>query len=163
MFFCIFRNLVKFVENPDMETWKGYLIVFFLFFLAITQTICHRCGYHETAKLSIRIRAAIIDAIYRKILLTKNDENLTKKIGEFVNILAVDLERLELLLQYFWVLWFAPLNIICSSLILFSHIEWTSLASAFGLLIMLVANFILVKILRRFQVELLIIDALKVS
>lgn len=77
------------------------------------------------AQVGIRFRAAIIDTIYRKALRVAASASTAKSgssTGQIVNLLAVDLQRLQDVLQFLWMVWYAPLNIIIAMVLLYQQV-----------------------------------------
>lgn len=76
-------------------------------------------------QVGIRLRAAIIDTIYRKALriaASANNGPEGASTGQIVNLLAVDLQRLQDVLQFLWGVWYAPLNIIIAMVLLYMQV-----------------------------------------
>lgn len=61
--------------------------------------------------VGLRIRTALISAIYRKALIMSNSAKKESTVGEVVNLMAVDAQRFMDLTAYINMLWSAPLQI----------------------------------------------------
>lgn len=114
------------MTNSKMEDWKGYFIGALFFIASIIQSILYQNGFHESAKLSVQVRAGLIDVIYRKSLTVSPAAAASGAFGEIVNLLAVDLERMQMAIQFIWVIWFAPLNIIIATGLLYIQLGWVA-------------------------------------
>ena len=109
-----------------MESWKGYLIAGLFFLASSIQSILYQHSFHISGKMSVRVRAGLIDSIYKKALTVSPAAASACDSAKIVNLLAIDLERLQMLLQFIWVFWVAPLNIIITMVLLFIQIGWVS-------------------------------------
>jgi hypothetical protein len=65
--------IIEYVEDKDnekMESWSGYILALAMFLVALIQTICLQQNFQITYTAGMRIRTAVIGAVYRKV-----DEN----------------------------------------------------------------------------------------
>lgn len=62
-----FRLLINFIQTESELTWRGYLYAFGLFFTATIQTIFLSQYFTRMFYVGLRIRTALISAIYRKV------------------------------------------------------------------------------------------------
>ncbi|CAH1707315.1 unnamed protein product [Chironomus riparius] len=106
----ILRLLIDYVSN-DEETWKGYLYAGLLFGVASTQTLFLAQYFHRMFLVGLRIRTALISAIFRKALILSNSARKESTVGEIVNLMAVDAQRFMDLVTYLNMIWSAPLQI----------------------------------------------------
>lgn len=59
----------------------------------------------------MRLRSALITAVYNKSLALSNSARQDSTTGEIVNLMAVDAQRFMDLVSYLHMLWSAPLQI----------------------------------------------------
>ncbi|GBP05708.1 Multidrug resistance-associated protein 1 [Eumeta japonica] len=110
----VLRLIIGFVEGyADEETeqqpeWKGIFYAVLLFVLAAIQTIVLGQYFHRMFIVGLRIRTALINAIYRKALVISNASRKETTVGEIVNLMAVDAQRFMDLTTYLNMLWSAP-------------------------------------------------------
>jgi ATP-binding cassette subfamily C (CFTR/MRP) protein 1 len=64
--FIICRALISFVETKD-DLWKGYLYAVLMFATASVQTLILAQYFNRMLFVGLRIRTALISAIYRKV------------------------------------------------------------------------------------------------
>lgn len=69
-------------------------------------------------QVGIRLRAAIIDTIYWTALRIAS----CASNGQIVNLQAVDLQYLQDMLQFFWMVWYALLNILIALVLLYIQV-----------------------------------------
>jgi ATP-binding cassette subfamily C (CFTR/MRP) protein 1 len=87
---------------------KGFLIAFAMLFAAACQTTMIHQYFHICLVTGMRLRSAIITAIYRKSLKLSNQSRQIASVGEIVNMMSVDAQRLADLCTYLHILWSGP-------------------------------------------------------
>lgn len=136
----ILRLLINFVGNPEEENWKGYLYVGILFCTSIIQTIFLAQYFHKMFILGMRIKASLTGAIYRKALKISNAARKESTVGEIVNLMSVDTQRLMDLVAYLNMVWSAPLQIIVSLYFLWETLGPSVLAGVAVMILMIPIN-----------------------
>lgn len=106
----ILKLLINFVSE-DEPMWRGYLYAGLLFGIASTQTLFLAQYFHRMFLVGLRIRTALISAIFQKSLTLSNAARKESTVGEIVNLMAVDAQRFMDLVTYLNMLWSAPLQI----------------------------------------------------
>lgn len=66
----MFRYMIAFVGGNE-SMWHGYLYAVLLFVTAEVQTFLLSVNQIQTYVLSLRIRTALVSAIYRKVFILK--------------------------------------------------------------------------------------------
>ena len=111
----ILRLIIQFVDTPTgaepQPLWKGIMYAVLLFLVASVQTIILGQYFQRMFIVGLRIRTALISAIYRKALVMSNSARKESTVGEIVNLMAVDAQRFMDLTTYINMLWSAPLQI----------------------------------------------------
>ena len=72
--FIISRFLISFVETKD-ELWKGYFYAVLMFAAASVQTLVLAQYFNCMLFVGLRIRTALISAIYHKVRMCCNSYN----------------------------------------------------------------------------------------
>lgn len=88
----ILKLLINFVGGDEPD-WRGYLYAGLLFGVASTQTLFLAQYFHRMFLVGLRIRTALISAIFRKALVMSNTARKESTVGEIVNLMAVDAQR----------------------------------------------------------------------
>ena len=81
-----------------------------------------------------------------------NEARRTSTIGEIVNLMAVDAERLQEVAQYLWMLWSSPFQIVIAVTLLYGILGPAVFAGLGMMLIMLPINGLLASMETRLQV-----------
>ena len=136
------------MNDSSNELWKGYVVAALFFIAQIMQSMVYQQYFYLMIKASVRIRAALIDTLYRKTLTIAPGAMATLGTGDFINFLAVDMQRLQDMVQYIYFLWFAPLNTILSIVLLWFQIGWVCFVGLGMMACGIVINFMLSSVLR---------------
>lgn len=134
-----FRLLISFVENNE-EQWKGYLYALLLFGTATIQTLVLSQYFTRMFLVGMRIRTALISAIYRKALRMSNSARKESTVGEIVNLMSVDAQKFIDLTAYLNMIWSAPLQIILALYFLWDVLGPSVLAGLAVMIILIPIN-----------------------
>ncbi|XP_008553086.1 multidrug resistance-associated protein 1 isoform X1 [Microplitis demolitor] len=102
--------LINFVSGKE-EMWKGYFYSVLLLLTAISQTLVLSQYFNRMFIVGMRMRTALVAAIYRKALRMSNAARKESTVGEIVNLMSVDAQRFMDLMPYINMIWSAPLQI----------------------------------------------------
>ncbi len=61
--------MINFTSDPEEASWHGYLYAVLLFLTAVVQSLFLHQYFHRCYTLGMRIRSAIIAAVYDKVSL----------------------------------------------------------------------------------------------
>ena len=106
----VLKLIINFIGS-DQPDWRGYFYGSLLFLIASIQTLFLAQYFQRMFLVGLRIRTALISAIYRKALVMSNTARKESTVGEIVNLMAVDAQRFMDLTTYLNMLWSAPLQI----------------------------------------------------
>ena len=62
-----YRLMIKFTEDTEEEDWKGYVYAAMLFVTAVVQSLLLHQYFHRCFVVGMRVRTAIISAVYSKV------------------------------------------------------------------------------------------------
>ena len=68
----ILKWLISFISDPEAENWKGIFYAVLLFIVASIQTVFLAQYFNRMMFVGLRIRTALVSAIYRKALIMSN-------------------------------------------------------------------------------------------
>ncbi|XP_076227007.1 multidrug-Resistance like Protein 1 isoform X2 [Nomia melanderi] len=148
----ILKLLIRFIEDRD-SMWKGYLLAVILLVTATFQTLILSQYFHRMFLLGLRIRTALIAAIYRKALRMSNAARKESTVGEIVNLMSVDAQRFMDLTAYINMLWSAPLQIILALYFLWEQLGPAVLAGLAVLLILIPVNILITNRVKTLQIR----------
>ncbi|XP_050687231.1 ATP-binding cassette sub-family C member 2-like isoform X2 [Eriocheir sinensis] len=125
--------LITFLETPGEPTWHGYLYAMCLLAVGMTRSFIKSAYFNHVFTNSVRIRTALMAAIYNKALHLSSASRRDYTVGKIVNLMAVDTQIIGDVYIYLYYIIVAPfLIIICLAYI------WTQLgpSALAGLVVM---------------------------
>ncbi|XP_013102325.2 multidrug resistance-associated protein 1 isoform X3 [Stomoxys calcitrans] len=155
----VLRLIIGFVEDfadngkERQPEWKGIFYAVLLFVLAALQTIILGQYFHRMFIVGLRIRTALINAIYRKALVLSNATRKESTVGEIVNLMAVDAQRFMDLTTYLNMLWSAPLQIGLALYFLWQLLGPSVLAGLAVMIILIPVNGVIANRIKTYQIR----------
>uniref|UniRef100_A0A8C3KYW3 ABC-type glutathione-S-conjugate transporter n=1 Tax=Chrysolophus pictus TaxID=9089 RepID=A0A8C3KYW3_CHRPC len=144
---------LEFIEDQEAPSWHGYFYAFILVLLACLQTLFEKRYMYMCLVLGLRLKTAVTGLVYRKILIMSNASRKAVTVGEIVNLVSVDVQKLMDLIIYFNGTWLAPIRIIICFVFLWQLLGPSALASIAVFLFLLPLNFMITKKRSHFQVH----------
>ncbi|RZF36743.1 hypothetical protein LSTR_LSTR005056 [Laodelphax striatellus] len=135
----ILELLIGFVEGKE-SVWRGYMYAGLLLLTAMLQTFLLSQYFNCMFLVGLRIRTALISAIYRKAMVMSNAARKESTVGEIVNLMSVDAQRFMDLLTYLNMIWSAPLQICLALFFLWQTLGASVLAGLAVMIIMIPIN-----------------------
>lgn len=148
----VLRLIIGFVGS-DQPTWRGYLYAGLLFGIASTQTLFLAQYFHRMFLVGLRIRTALISAIFRKALVMSNTARKESTVGEIVNLMAVDAQRFMDLVTYLNMIWSAPLQISLAIYFLWQILGPSVLAGLAVMIILIPVNGVIANKAKNLQIK----------
>lgn len=148
----VLRMIINFVGS-DEPTWRGYLYAGLLFGIASTQTLFLAQYFHRMFLVGIRIRTALISAIFRKALVMSNQARKESTVGEIVNLMAVDAQRFMDLVTYLNMIWSAPLQISLAIYFLWQILGPSVLAGLAVMIVLIPVNGVIANKAKNLQIK----------
>ncbi|ORZ19904.1 multi drug resistance-associated protein MRP [Absidia repens] len=137
-------------DSPE-PTYRGILIAVGMFVTAVSQTMFLHQYFHRCFMTGMRLRAALVTAIYRKTLLLSNASRQQSTVGEIVNHMSVDAQRLMDLCTYLHIVWSGPLQIVIALVFLYGTMGPSIWAGVAVLILTIPLNTYLAKKMRAYQ------------
>ncbi|XP_023560454.1 multidrug resistance-associated protein 6 isoform X2 [Octodon degus] len=103
---------LEFMGDPQLPAWQGSLLAGLLLLSAGLQTLFEQQHMFRLKVLQMRLRAALTGLVYRKVLVLSPGARKSTAVGDVVNLLSVDVQRLSDSVLYLNGLWL-PLFWIC--------------------------------------------------
>ncbi|NWX19914.1 MRP6 protein, partial [Aegotheles bennettii] len=142
---------LEFIEDPEAPSWHGYFYAFSMFLLACLQTLFEQRYMYMCLVLGLRLKTAVTGLVYRKILVMSNASRKAATVGEIINLVSVDSQKLMDLIIYFNGTWLAPIRIIICFVFLWQLLGPSALTSIAVFLFLLPLNFVITKKRSQFQ------------
>ncbi|XP_075755489.1 multidrug resistance-associated protein 1 isoform X5 [Pelodiscus sinensis] len=141
----ILSLFLEFIADQEAPSWKGYFYAMLLFLLACLQTLFEQRYMYVCLILGMRLKTAVTGLVYRKILVMSNAARREATVGEIINLVCVDVQRLMDLIIYFNGTWLAPIRIIICFVFLWQLLGPSALTAIAVFLILLPLNFVITK------------------
>lgn len=149
----ILKWLIGFIADKEAEDWKGIFYAVLLFIVASTQTLFLAQYFNRMMFVGLRIRTALVSAIYRKALMMSNSARKESTVGEIVNLMAVDAQRFMDLTAYINMIWSAPLQIGLALYFLWDILGPSVLAGLAIMIILIPVNSVIANKVKTLQIR----------
>ncbi|KAI9307717.1 multi drug resistance-associated protein MRP [Cunninghamella echinulata] len=141
----------SYITDDPEPAYRGVFIAVGMFVTAVCQTMFLHQYFHRCFSTGMRIRSALVTAIYRKTLLLSNASRQKSTVGEIVNHMSVDAQRLMDVCTYFHIIWSGPLQIVIALVLLYNTMGPSIWAGVAVLLFTIPLNTFLAKKMRVYQ------------
>jgi ABC-type bacteriocin/lantibiotic exporter with double-glycine peptidase domain len=154
--------MIQFTKDETQPDWHGYFYTVLLFLIAMIQSLFLHQYFHRAFTIGMRVKTAVIAAVYNKVtqyfksrsastifnssllndylsqaLRLSNKARRTSTVGEIVNLMSVDAQRLMNLSPYLHTIWWAPLQIVLSLVFLYLTMG-PSIFAGFGVMVLMI-------------------------
>jgi ATP-binding cassette subfamily C (CFTR/MRP) protein 1 len=133
--------------------WKGHLYAILLLLTAVIQTLVLSQYFHRMFLVGLRMRTALIAAVYRKALRMSNSARKESTVGEIVNLMSVDAQRFMDVTAYINMIWSAPLQIALALYFLWDILGPSVLSGLAVMIILIPVNALLAGKVRNLQIK----------
>eukprot|EP00075_Anas_platyrhynchos_P035391 XP_027324644.1 multidrug resistance-associated protein 6 isoform X2 [Anas platyrhynchos] len=147
----ILSLFLEFIEDQEAPSWHGYFYAFIMVLLACLQTLFEQRYMYMCLVLGLKLKTVVTGLVYRKILIMSNASRKAVTVGEIVNLISVDVQKLMDLIIYFNGTWLAPIRIIICFVFLWQLLGPSALTSVAVFLFLLPLNFMITKKRSHFQ------------
>nr|AAF61707.1 canalicular multispecific organic anion transporter cMOAT [Mus musculus] len=149
----LLKFLIGFVKDPDSYPWVGYIYAILMFSVTLIQSFFLQCYFQFCFVLGMTVRTTIIASVYKEALTLSNLARRQYTIGETVNLMSVDSQKLMDVTNYIHLRWSSVLQIALSIFFLWRELGPSILAGV-GLMVLLVpVNGVLATKIRKIQVQ----------
>ncbi|XP_064477247.1 multidrug resistance-associated protein 1-like [Ornithodoros turicata] len=130
-------RIIQHLHNTEEQAWKGYLYALSIFLMNSLSTMFVRHGDVIFIGLGLRVKAVLLAAVYRKALRISGAAMGKYTVGELINLLSVDADKVNQLSSYIGIAVGAPVNIAYSTYLLWHFLGPSCLAGIFVIVIMM--------------------------
>ncbi|KAJ8251178.1 hypothetical protein GJAV_G00218150 [Gymnothorax javanicus] len=148
----ILKLLIEFVNDSSAPSWQGYFYTGLLFLCTCVQTLILQKYFHVCFVTGMRLRSAIVGAVYRKALVITSAARRSSTVGEIVNLMSVDAQRFVDLITYINMVWSAPLQVVLALYFLWQTLGPSVLAGVAVMVLMFPINAVIAMKNKTFQV-----------
>lgn len=145
--FILFSNR----EKKDLKF--GIFLIICLACLKFVESISQRHWFFDSRRFGMRMRSAVMAAIFQKQLRLSSQGRRRHSTGEIVNYVAVDAYRLGEFPWWFHMAWSCPLQILLSIIVLFITVGVGTLPGLVPLVIFGFLNVPIAKTMQYYQAQ----------
>ncbi|XP_042357577.1 canalicular multispecific organic anion transporter 1 isoform X2 [Plectropomus leopardus] len=149
----LLKVMISFTQDTSRHAWEGYLYAVLLLVVAILQSLFLQQYFQRCFVLGMKVRTAIMAAVYKKALVVSNDTRKESTVGETVNLMSADAQRFNDVTNFIHLLWSCPLQIILSIVFLWLELGPSVLAGLAVMVLMVPINGLLANKARKIQIE----------
>lgn len=155
----LLRLLIQFVndyanslkEGEPITLTRGLMLSVGMFLVGLTQTGFLHQYFQRVFDLGMKIKTALTSAVYNKLLVLSNESKQESSTGDIVNLMSVDVQRLQDLVQNLQIVWSGPFQIIVCLYSLHGLVGNSMWAGFCVMLIMIPINAIMARYLKNLQ------------
>ncbi|KAK2504236.1 hypothetical protein MC885_021604 [Smutsia gigantea] len=136
---------LEFIGDPKAPAWQGYLLALLMFLSALLQTLFEQQHMYRLKLLQMRLQTAITGLVYRKVLALSSGSRKASAVGDVVNLVSVDVQRLTESVIYLNGLWLPLFWIVICFVYLWQLLGPSALTAIIVFLSLLPVNFLLTK------------------
>ncbi|XP_052786998.1 multidrug resistance-associated protein 1-like [Mya arenaria] len=90
------RYIIDIAENKDSyPAWQGFFFCVMLFITLCISSCFYHLSYHHMQAFGLRLKSSLICLIYKKALTMKRSTGQATTVGEIVNHMSVDCQRVQ--------------------------------------------------------------------
>ncbi|KAM3606183.1 uncharacterized protein V6R79_012047 [Siganus canaliculatus] len=149
----LLKLMIAFTQNKDSYVWEGYIYSVLLLLAAILQSLFLQQYFQRCFVLGMKVRTAIMAAVYKKALVISNDTRKESTVGETVNLMSADAQRFNDVTNFIHLLWSCPLQIILSVVFLWFELGPSVLAGLAVMVVMVPINALIAAKARNLQID----------
>ncbi|XP_014681338.1 PREDICTED: multidrug resistance-associated protein 1-like isoform X2 [Priapulus caudatus] len=159
----ILKWLIAFISSDDFPFWQGYFYAVLLFVVSMVRTLLMQQFVNEALRVGMRVRTAVTGIVYKKALTMSSASRRISTVGETVNLMSVDAQRLMDLASYLVYLWSAPFIIVLCMYFLWQELGPSVLAGVAVLILLLPLNAVIAHLTNKLQVSQMTFKDLRIN
>uniref|UniRef100_A0A6Q2XST6 ABC-type glutathione-S-conjugate transporter n=1 Tax=Esox lucius TaxID=8010 RepID=A0A6Q2XST6_ESOLU len=158
IFHDIFILLLGFMKEEEAPLWKGYFYATLMFLLSCLQSLLNHQYMYTCFTVGMRVKTAVMGLVYRKSLVINSASRRTCTVGEIVNLVSADTQKLMDFVVYFNAVWLAPIEIALCLFFLWQHLGPSALAGIATVILIFPLNGFIAKKRSKLQVQMKYMD-----
>ncbi|PVD37119.1 hypothetical protein C0Q70_04114 [Pomacea canaliculata] len=150
----VFGELITHLNSrrPGQE-WQGYVLALTLFVCGLLRAVFYACSNYRAYYTGLQIKSVVIGAVYCKALRINNATRKTATIGEVVNLMAVDAQRLQEFISRLFFGMTIPFLLVAVVALMYIRVGVSAFAGIVLLLLLVPLNGLVGVLQKRFQIR----------
>ena len=103
----VLNKMILFLGSDEYPLSYGLQLTLAVTASQMTMSFCLRHYFFKCYKFGLKIRTAVMVAVYDKALVLSAGERHTRSLGEITNLMSIDAQRLQELTTYLHAVWFS--------------------------------------------------------
>ncbi|KHJ47247.1 hypothetical protein D918_02107 [Trichuris suis] len=149
----LLRRIIAFMELPEFPFSYGVFFTVLLFVISLLYSLLLHQYFHIMFRLGMNAKSMLMSAVFEKALLLSNEARKGTTVGEIVNLMSVDVQRIVDVCPFFLLVWSAPLEIVMAIGFLWEIIGVSVFVGVAVMVLMIPINFLLTHRLRQCQIR----------
>ncbi|XP_023282660.1 multidrug resistance-associated protein 1-like [Seriola lalandi dorsalis] len=147
----VLSALLDFMQDKEAATWKGFLFTSLLFLLSCLQSLLHHHYMFNCFTVGMRLKTAVSGLVYRKSLVMSSAARQQCTLGETINLVSTDTQKLMDFVVYFNSIWIAPIEITLCFYFLWQLLGVSALAGITAVVLIFPLNGVIAKVRSKLQ------------
>ncbi|XP_059444810.1 ABC transporter C family member 3-like [Corylus avellana] len=144
-------TFVQYLNGQQEFKTEGYILASVFFAAKLVECLSQRHWFFRVQQAGIKVRSVLIAMIYNKGLTLSCQSKQGHSIGEIINFMSVDAERIGEFGWYMHEPWMVLVQVVIALLILYKNLGLASIATLIATIIVMLANVPLGKLQEKFQ------------
>ncbi|XP_042235553.1 multidrug resistance-associated protein 1-like isoform X2 [Homarus americanus] len=143
--------LISFTMSESEPVWHGYFYSILMLLVSLLTTVLRTIFAYKAWLIGIKIRSSLMSAVYSKALTLSSSARQNSTVGEIVNLMAVDSQRMSDFPLFSNLLWSGPLIILVALYELWQILGPSVLAGLVVLILLVPINSVIANKIKMLQ------------
>jgi ATP-binding cassette subfamily C (CFTR/MRP) protein 1 len=103
----VLHAMILFLGAANAPVSQGLWLTGAVTISQLTMSFCLRHYFFKCYKFGLKIRTAVVVAVYQKALVLGAGERHSRSLGEITNLMSIDAQRLQELTTYLHAIWYS--------------------------------------------------------
>jgi hypothetical protein len=105
----LLHRLLEFVSNGSEHLWEGAAYALLMFLASELKSLGHNHVQFIMFRTATKVQSVLIGATYKKTLCLSNSARREKTVGQIVNVMSIDVERVQMITHHLHTYWLAKI------------------------------------------------------
>lgn len=160
----VIKAVIAFLQDSNATLNEGLLYVLAIFASGVIQSFCLRQYFFYCYQVGMRLRTAVVTAVYDKTLKLSSAARQRSSTGEITNLMSIDAQRLQDVTPFLHGLWYGFYQIIVAIYLLWQQLGPSCLAGIAVIILSMPVTGFISKLMRTLQKRLMAVkdDRIKI-
>jgi ATP-binding cassette, subfamily C (CFTR/MRP), member 1 len=147
----LLHAFVLYSYKEEKDLYEGFILIVYLILMKIVESLSQRHWFFGSKRLGMKMRSALMAAIFQKQLKLSNNGRRWHSAGEVVNYIAVDAYKLGEFPFWLHLGWSQPIQLVLAIAILFCTVGLGTVPGMIPLVVCALLNIPFAKLLQFYQ------------